>query len=263
MHKCEVFSEIHITRNGSEKQMKIFADYHTHTVYSHGKGTIKQNVDEAIKKGLTEIAISDHGYGHFLYGIKRDALPKMRKEIDEINKFYDKIHVKLGMEANIISRKGDLDIGKETTSKLDIVLAGYHFGAIPNNIGDCFMMHGNNFLARYSDAVDKKARVFNTDAVVAAIYNNPIDILTHPGAKANIDTREVAKAAAKRGTALEINSSHGFLTVEYIKIAMKEDVKFVISSDAHRPQDVGNVKLGIERAIEAGLSVDQIINVKK
>ncbi|QEK11582.1 PHP domain-containing protein [Crassaminicella thermophila] len=243
--------------------MKIFADYHTHTLYSHGKGTIQQNVEAAIKKGLTEIAISDHGFGHFLYGIKKNDLPKMREEIAKINKSTDKIKVKLGIEANIISIDGKLDVDKETLKSLDIVLAGYHFGAIPKNIIDCFRIHGNNFLARYFPTVDRKVRVINTDAVVAAIYNNPIDILTHPGAKANIDTKEVAKAAAKMGTALEINSSHGHLTVEYIKIAMKEGAKFVISSDAHRPEDVGNVDKGIQRAIQAELSIDQIINAKE
>ncbi|WZL72111.1 PHP domain-containing protein [Clostridiaceae bacterium 35-E11] len=243
--------------------MKIFADFHTHTIYSHGKGTIQQNVSAAIKKGLKEIAITDHGYGHLLYGVKKSNIEKMRKEIEEINKSTDKIKVKLGLEANIVSVDGKLDIDEEVIRNLDIVLAGYHFGALPKNVLQGAMIHGTNFLARYFPTVDKKARVVNTKAVVNAIYKNKIDILTHPGAKANIDTREVAKAAAERGTILEINSSHGYLTVEYIKIAMKEGAKFVINSDAHRPEDVGNVQAGIQRALEAGLSVDQIINAEE
>ena len=32
--------------------MQILADYHTHTKYSHGKGTIEENVLEAISKGI-------------------------------------------------------------------------------------------------------------------------------------------------------------------------------------------------------------------
>jgi histidinol phosphatase-like PHP family hydrolase len=50
--------------------MQILADYHTHTKYSHGKGTIEENVLEAISKGIKTIGISDHGYKHLAYGIK-------------------------------------------------------------------------------------------------------------------------------------------------------------------------------------------------
>ena len=38
--------------------MQILADYHTHTKYSHGKGTIEENVLEAISKGIKTIGIS-------------------------------------------------------------------------------------------------------------------------------------------------------------------------------------------------------------
>ncbi|MFZ5966424.1 MAG: PHP domain-containing protein [Bacillota bacterium] len=242
--------------------MKVFADYHTHTKYSHGKGTIQENVDEAIRKGLKEVAITDHGFRHMGFGVKRKDLKKMRKEIDEINRSTDKINVKLGLEGNIISTDGEIDIDKNTEKELDIVLVGYHFGAMPSQFVEGSKMHGLNLVAKYLPSLEKKARVVNTKAVVEAIHKNSIDILTHPGAKASIDTAEVARAAAQRGTALEINSSHGYLTVEYIKTAMKEGVKFVIDSDAHRPQDVGNVEAGIKRAVQAGLKADQIINAE-
>ena len=35
--------------------MEILADYHTHTVYSHGKGSIEDNVKVAISKGIKKI----------------------------------------------------------------------------------------------------------------------------------------------------------------------------------------------------------------
>ena len=63
--------------------MQILADYHTHTKYSHGKGTIEENVLEAISKGIKTIGISDHGYKHLTYGIKLNDIYKMREEIDK------------------------------------------------------------------------------------------------------------------------------------------------------------------------------------
>ena len=37
--------------------MEILADYHTHTVYSHGKGSIEDNVKVAISKGIKKIGM--------------------------------------------------------------------------------------------------------------------------------------------------------------------------------------------------------------
>jgi putative hydrolase len=53
------------------------------------------------------------------------------------------------------------------------------------------------------------------------------------------------------------------MTVEYVKIAMKEGVKFAIDSDAHRPQDVGNFEKGIRIAEEAELPIERIANAEK
>ena len=50
--------------------MIITADYHTHTNYSHGKGTPEENVLAAIEKGLRRIAISEHAGAHLFYGVR-------------------------------------------------------------------------------------------------------------------------------------------------------------------------------------------------
>jgi putative hydrolase len=99
--------------------------------------------------------------------------------------------------------------------------------------------------------------------MIKAINKYKIDIITHPGAKIDIDTKKLAKAAAARGTALEINSSHGYMTVEYVKIAMNENVNFVIDSDAHTPGNVGNFANGIRIAQEAGLPEGRILNASR
>lgn len=240
--------------------MKITGDYHTHTIYSHGKGTIRENVESAIKKGLKEIAICDHGPRHVGFGVKRENFQKMRNEIDALNKEYKDINILMGVEANIIGYDGEIDVDDEIISILDILLVGFHFGSLPKFFSDAYKMFAVNFLGRYFDGIGEKAKRLNTQAVINAINRYDIDLITHPGAKVDIDTRELAKAAAKRGTALEINASHGFLTVEYLKIAMEEDVKFMINSDAHTPGNIGNVEKGIKRALEANLSTDRIIN---
>lgn len=240
--------------------MKIIGDYHTHTIYSHGKGTIRENVESAIRKGLKEIAICDHGPRHIGFGVKRKNFKKMRKEIDELNKEYSNIKILLGVEANIIGYDGEIDANDEIIGMIDILLVGFHFGSLPKSLGDAYKMFILNYLRRFSKRIREKARRLNTQAVINAINRYNIDLITHPGAKVDIDTRELAKAAAKRGTALEINASHGFLTVEYIKVAMEEEVKFMINSDAHRPEDVGKVEKGIRRALEANLKVEKIVN---
>ena len=49
---------------------------------------------------------------------------------------------------------------------------------------------------------------------------------------------------------------------EEIKIAATEDVKFIVSSDAHSANRVGSFEGGIKRALEAGLDIDRIVNIE-
>lgn len=243
--------------------MKLFADYHTHTIYSHGKGTIRDNVEVAIQKGLKEIAITDHGPGHITYGVKKNSLKKMRIEIDELNKEYSNINILLGVEANLISISGDIDVTEEDIALVDKLLVGFHNGAMPSSFKDGCKLYVNNYLSRGLKFMRTKCREENTDAMIKAIEKYDIDIITHPGAKIDIDTKRLAIAAGKRGTALEINSSHGNLTIEYAKIAMREKVDFVINSDAHVPCNVGNFVNGIKIAESAGIPLSRIINAEK
>ncbi len=67
----------------------------------------------------------------------------------------------------------------------------------------------------------------------------------------------------KKGTCLEINNQHGHLTVEEIKIAMQENVQFMIGSDAHHIKDIGVYDNAIKRALEAGLTLDRIVNAQQ
>ena len=239
---------------------KMTFDFHTHTTFSHGKGSIEDNVREAVRKGLKAIAITDHGPGHLTYGIKRSAVAEMRSEINRLKPLYPEIEIYLGVEANTIDKDNYLDVTKEEYDQYDFVNAGYHFGATH---GYCI----DNFLFRHGIMKTEKRKEFlskrNTQMIINAIENNKIKILTHPGDKAPVDMAEIAKACAKNNVLMEISTHHPHLTVEEIKIAAREDVKFIISSDAHNPERVGDFQGGLDRAIEAGLDLKRIVNIEE
>ncbi len=243
--------------------MKLYGDYHTHTIYSHGSGSIRDNVEAALKKGLKEIAICDHGPGHYLYGVKKKNIPIMREEIDRLNEEYSKRDIKilLGVEANLTGFDGNIDMDDELIKQTDILLLGYHYGVVPEGLKNGLGLYIMNPITKFLPIGRKTALELNTMAFVKAINNYSIDFVTHPGSKAKVDIRTLAREAGKVGTALEINSKHSQLSVESIEIAMKEDVEFIINSDAHTPEDVGNIEKAIKRAKDAGLPMDRIRNL--
>jgi putative hydrolase len=238
----------------------ITADYHTHTRYSHGKGSILDNVEAARKKGLNQIAISDHGFNHIGIGMSLSDIKFMKEEIRSLNQRFPDIQILMGIEANLISMDGKIDIPEQYLKEFDLILMGFHKAAKPDSVKDGWQLFVRNGLDKLFPFSREKLRQTNTHAMIKAIERYPIRIITHPGAKIDIDSRELARAAAKMGTALEINASHGYMTVEYAKIALAEGATFVISSDAHVPERVGDFEKGIAIARAAGIPPHRIIN---
>ncbi len=241
--------------------MRILSDYHTHTTFSHGEGSIEDNVIAARNVGLKIIAISDHGPGHMGFGIKRKKYAEMRSIIDALNEKYDDIEILLGLEANVLDVDGNLDVDEALLEMNDILLAGYHFGSKPVRFVRDMLHHAGNYFSKYNGGTEQ-LREANTLSLINAMHKYHIDILTHPGAKGPIDIRRVAQAAEKTGTALEINASHGFLTLEQILEVKDYNIKFSINSDAHHPRDVGNFKKALDRAQQAGLTSDRILSAE-
>ena len=197
--------------------MQILADYHTHTKYSHGKGTIEENVLEAISKGIKTIGISDHGYKHLAYGI---------------------------------------DINDKIIENCDYIMAGYHFASTPTSLKSMFN-HCNNYMIK-----NEKSKDYNTKAIINAMKNNDIFIITHPGDKGDVYIEEIAKVAKNTDTRLEINSSHGFLNSSQLVKIKGIGNKFIIGSDAHIPQNVGNFDLAMKIVKEASVDLSLIENIK-
>ena len=235
--------------------MKILADYHTHTIYSHGKGTIEDNVKVAISKGIETLGISDHSYGHLTYGVKRDDIFKMREEIDILNeKYKNKIKILLGVESNILDDKGNIDYDDKIGDVLDYVMAGYHFGSKPTNV-KALINHANNYVFK-----TEKAKEYNTLGIINAMKN--IFVITHPGDKGDIYIEEVAKVAKETNTKLEINSSHRFLNANQLRQIEHIGNTFIVGSDAHVPQNVGNFNLALNTIKEAKIDLSLIENIK-
>ena len=236
--------------------MQILADYHTHTKYSHGKGTIEENVLEAISKGIKTIGISDHGYKHLAYGIKLNDIYKMREEIDKLNEKYSNIEILLGMECNILDSYGNIDINDKIIENCDYIMAGYHFAYTTTYLKSMFN-HCNNYMIK-----NEKSKDYNTKAIINAMKNNDIFIITHPGDKGDVYIEEIAKVAKNTDTRLEINSSHGFLNSSQLVKIKGIGNKFIIGSDAHIPQNVGNFDLAMKIVKEASVDLSLIENIK-
>lgn len=246
------------------RQYRMVFDHHTHTVYSHGKGTIEDNVRVAALKGLKSIAITDHGPGHLAFGLRMRDVPKMRAEIEALKIKYPSVEILLGVEANTVRRKPYLDVSPENGRQFDVVLAGYHFGML----GAGMMTNYVNSKTGMFSGEYSSLKVKNTAMIVDALYynedeGNHIHILTHPGDKGPFDIQDIARACQDTGTFIEINDKHHHLTVEEIKTASAFDVKFVISSDAHTPERVGSFEGPLKRALEAGLDPARIVNIEK
>lgn len=236
--------------------MQILADYHTHTKYSHGNGTIEENVLEAISKGIKIIGISDHGYKHLAYGIKLNDIYKMREEIDKLNEKYSNIEILLGMECNILDSYGNIDINDKIIENCDYIMAGYHFASTPTSLKS-MLNHCNNYIIK-----NEMAKDYNTNAIINAMKNNDIFIITHPGDKGDVYIEEIAKVAKNTDTRLEINSSHGFLNSNQLVKIKGIGNKFIIGSDAHVPHNVGNFDLAMKIIKEAGVDLSLIENIK-
>jgi putative hydrolase len=245
----------------NDKKYSLTADLHTHTVFSHGTGTIEANVIAARNKGLAKIGITDHGPGHVAYGVRRWNFAKMRAEVERLGALYTDIEILLGIEANIVNSSGYLDIAPLEFKKFDYVIAGYHYGAVGGNPAANAVTALKNIAQNKSGVTTKRQMRSNTRNIVRALERNDIKILTHPGDKAPVDLLEIAVVCAKTDTLVELNTHHASLSVEDIRSMSLAPVKFIISSDAHSPNRIGDFVSAVDLAYEAGLDMSRIVNL--
>lgn len=238
--------------------MVLLGDYHTHTTFSHGKGSIEDNVKIAIEKNLKEVAITDHGFNHKLYGVKRNKLQTMREEVDRLNKIYP-IKILLGLETNLISANGDIDLKKDEEELLDVVLMGFHKIIKPLTLKDKITFFDKNKLLKYL-GYTKSSIQKHTDAYLRAIDKNDIDVLTHLNYGMPVDCIQIAKLANQKGVLIELNGKRTIFTQEEVDKMVEMKTKFIINSDAHKPHNVGECNLPTNFALINKIPDNLIIN---
>ncbi len=242
--------------------MKLTVDYHTHTTFSHGKGSILENAIVAKEMGLKEIAITDHGYGHHAFGIKGKELPLM-KTLCATAKRQTGVNVLLGVEANILGISGKTDMREKDYEVMDVYLAGVHKFILYDRLKEWFKLYGANAVNRLfrKDKPSKSLIKRDTEIYINTIKNNPIDVLAHPGYCFFADMVEVAKCCRDYNTLFEIDGRKAHLSdEEWLRVA-DTGVKFIIDSDAHHPKNVGSIGLAKEMIERTGFPTENIVNI--
>ncbi len=242
--------------------MILTADFHTHTPYSHGKNTIAENAEQAKKLGMQAVAITDHGFLHLAHGMKRKDVAVFEAECKAAEEALG-IRVLRGMEANVGGVRGRCDLTEADYEHFDVYLCGFHMTTIYNRVGDVvFNGWGNILHKRLGIPTSKYLIKRNTKAYLETLKKHPIDILTHLAFQCDCDTLEVAKCAADLGTYIELNGKKSHLSDEQLmEIVAKTDARFVLDSDAHSANRVGDVKIVEEQLARLDFPMDRIDNI--
>lgn len=241
--------------------LELTADYHTHTYFSHGRGSIECNVKQAVARGLKRIALTDHGFSQPLMGMTTEKLRQMRRIIDELNRKYaGEIDVLLGVEANVVAMDGRIDVPERCLEMLDVLSVGLHRAVLTTSQPFVWRVKWALNASTVLKGLRERLARACTEALTAAVNRYDIDFLTHPGYHYPVNIEPLAAAAAARGTAIEINSSHSLPGAAALRLALERGVNFIIGSDAHRPERVGDFTGAIALAAEAGIPPERILN---
>jgi DNA polymerase (family 10) len=234
--------ELEAARDGSLPKLvelrQLKGDLHSHTTWSSdGHNTVEAMALAAIERGYEYLAITDHS--HYLREGRMDA---QDREIDAVNKKLSPFRLLKGVEVNIRA-DGSLDVPDEVLAERDWVVASIH------------------------SAFQRDP----TDRLCGAMENPHVDSIGHlTGRKIgrregmSVDPGRVVEAAARTGTALEINSQPDRLDMPdpLARLAGEEGILVPVTSDAHRASTLAYVELGIGQARRAWLTKKQVLNTR-
>ncbi len=222
----------------------IRGDLHTHTTWSDGAATVREMADAATEFGHEYLALTDHATGPGMVGGVGLDDATLRDQLHEIHDLRSEVEISLfaGVEANI-SADGEISVGDDLLSELDIVVASPH------------------------SALDGDG----TDRLVSAAKHPDVDIIGHPtGRQLNrragmtVDIERLAGVAADHGTALEINAHPRRLDLRgrAVQTAIDAGATIVINTDAHATASFGHMRFGVDTARRGWAENENVLNTR-
>jgi histidinol phosphatase-like PHP family hydrolase len=226
---------------------QLKGDLQMHTQWSDGAGTVAEMAAAAIQRGYEYIGVTDHTQGlKIAGGLDEARLQEQAHEIAALNRDLRKQRISFTVlrsaEMNL-SPTGEGDMKPSALAKLDLVLGCFH-----------------SALRRPDD---------QTSRYVAGLKNPNIQILGHPQTRVynrreglRADWSRVFAEAVRLDKAVEIDgyADRQDLRVSLLKIARKEGVRISLGTDAHHPDQLAFMELGLAAACLAKIPADRIIN---
>ncbi|MFZ5945733.1 MAG: PHP domain-containing protein [Bacillota bacterium] len=241
--------------------MEFTGDYHMHTKYSDGRAEMAEMAEAAHLKKLSEIGIADHGPGNIGTGVATsNTYLEIKKEAELLAQDFPQLKILVGAEADIVGLNGQLDINKQVVKQLDYLLVGLHPYVVPNDWGTAWNYVLGNQLVKINKGLKEKIKNINTKTLLASIEKNDVLAVTHPGLKMDIDYYELSRTCLKTDTAFEINTGHTFPNLEAVLKVADSGIKFIVNSDAHFPESVGEFDYGAYVLEKAGIPAERVVN---
>jgi DNA polymerase (family X) len=219
-------------------------DLHMHTRESDGRFSLEEMAAAAAERGYSYIAITDHSKALAMAnGLDETRAIRFAERVRGMDQDSLPVRIFSGLECDI-RRDGRMDLDDDALSQLDVVIASVH-------------SHMNMESSEM------------TDRLLAAIENPHVKIMGHPTGRVLLhrdayvyDFERIAAEAARRGVAMEINSSPERLDLHatLIRIAKSKGCRFVISTDAHHVRHLANMRYGVTTARRGWLERPDVLN---
>jgi len=217
-------------------------DLHTHTNLTDGLSTLVQMIAAARERKYAYYAVTDHAPNLYMQRMTDDKMLKQREQIRALEK-EGKMVLLHGSELNI-DAEGGVDWGPDFLEGFDLCVASVH--------------------TEFNQSKDEMTR-----RIVRACENPYVNVIGHPTGRKigqrppiEFDMDEVFTAAARTGTALEVNSYPDRLDLrdEHIMWARRRRVKFAVDTDAHSTVHLPFMRYGAGTAQRGWMTKDDLIN---